>query len=637
MPSAVLLIRAHDQANVLEQALASHGYHVYRHAVIETQALSLDKEHLELIEKAYDGIIVVSPAAVHFFDDVLITHQQLWPKSSYYTVGSGTAEVLVSSCHQPVTYPAPQHHGDALLKLEELQNVADTRWLIITGQQGRTLLADTLRERGATVDTLEVYQRLPLNYDFTAEAADDLAQWQKDVGYIVVTSEQQLTLFWNSLPADAHAWANQIHWIVSSQHLHDTLSGHGVAERHIIIAENATTSALKREIMRAIPKHESGTYNKPTESTAMPQSSPPKRSRFAIFFSLILLVCLITLGTGSYWVWAQQENFRQQTAAQMNELNERLAASEQQQQALQGEVWDQLETQLASRLESMQQGQNDAFRRQQAEAAQERAAIREEFEQQTAELERALADIDASNLRVSQELYLVEARDLTIAAGRKLWLEFDRTTAIVLLQRAGELLADAGHSHLLPVRQQLENDIELLQTIDDVDLESITLRLGAIRRQISNLPLPNQNFGDTAQNASDNNVSSNFSDWRSNLAKAWENFSDDFIRIQRSDSMPDLQLGQEQRVLLISQLELQIQLAQQATMQRQTLTYRDALVQATEWIETYFDTDNQAVQRIINELQELSQLDLDPSYPTRLLSEAMLRDIVDEMLEGLNL
>lgn len=389
--------------------------------------------------------------------------------------------------------------------------------------------------------------------------------------------------------------------------------------------------------MRAIPKHESGTYNKPTESTAMPQSSPPKRSRFAIFFSLILLVCLITLGTGSYWVWAQQENFRQQTAAQMNELNERLAASEQQQQALQGEVWDQLETQLASRLESMQQGQNDAFRRQQAEAAQERAAIREEFEQQTAELERALADIDASNLRVSQELYLVEARDLTIAAGRKLWLEFDRTTAIVLLQRAGELLADAGHSHLLPVRQQLENDIELLQTIDDVDLESITLRLGAIRRQISNLPLPNQNFGDTAQNASDNNVSSNFSDWRSNLAKAWENFSDDFIRIQRSDSMPDLQLGQEQRVLLISQLELQIQLAQQATMQRQTLTYRDALVQATEWIETYFDTDNQAVQRIINELQELSQLDLDPSYPTRLLSEAMLRDIVDEMLEGLNL
>lgn len=655
MPSAVLLIRAHDQANALEQALAGRGQAVYRHAVIETQPLALHDADLNLLEQHYDGVIVVSPAAVRFCAEALNQHQRQWPDTTYYTVGSGTAEALVTACHKTVTYPAPEHHGEALLALEELQAVDGTRWLIITGQQGRTVLADTLAQRGARVDTLEVYQRVPLVHDFDAEAATDLANWQQNVGTIVVTSEQQLTLFWESLPQSAHTWARQVRWVVSSQYLHDILSGHGVAEPQLTVADNATTAALLRAVPQPAPDHakptpdsssaeaeqpakptHTGKRKKQTETITMSQPSPTKRSRFAIMFSTLLLICLITLGAGSYWVWAQQETFRQQTIAQLTELNQRIETSERQQESVQGEIWEQLETQLASRLTTLQQEQDEAFRQQYTQAAEERAAIRDEFDQQTAELERVRTELDASNLRVSQELYLVEARDLTIAAGRKLWLEFDRETAILLLQRAGQLLADAGHSHLLPIRQQLQNDIELLQSVDDVDLESVALRLGAIRRQLSSLPFPNQNFGDREQAGDDDAVSSSFADWRSNLATAWNNFSDDFIRIQRSGELPELQLGQEQQILLISQLELQLQIAQQATLQRQTITYRDGLTQAVEWLETYFDTEQERVQRVLAELRELSELDLDPTYPTRLLSEAMLRDIVDEMLEGLN-
>lgn len=682
MQPGVLLIRPHDQANPLEQALSEQGFRVFRQAVIETCAVAIEPEQWQQLADEYDGIVVVSPAAVGFFDEQLKAEQKAWPKGTYYCVGSGTAERLVPATHQPAIYPAPAHTADALIELDGLQRVEGQRWLFVTGREGRPLIAETLQRRGAKLDVLEVYERVPLQPDLHGP----LSEWTEAVGIIVVTSQQQIELFWSGLTniESADTWLKHCIWVVSSARLKKTLLSYDISESQITMAENAGRSALVRAVSAAAKdstcttsvasppfanETKDVTMSKQDDNAAAPAtpneddvsasegtrkrakstaSSPaPRRSVFSVFLTLLLLLSVITLGAGGYWAWAQQEEYRQETHAQLRELNERIDASDRAQEELRDGIFSQLDNQLSERFAQLEQERQRDAQALRDEAAEERRALREQvaedresmrsdFESQTGALQQLQAEVDFANLRVSEDLYLVEARDLALAAGRKLWLDYDRKTAIQLLERAEGLLADAGQNHVLPIRQQLRDDIEMLEGIEEQDLDALAIQVSAQRRRIRDLPMHSSpSFNDEIAQQEEG-ISSEFSEWRANLAKAWASFTDDFVRIQRTDELPALQIGQEQRALIVSQIELQLQIAQQALMQRQTVQYREALEQAAEWIAAYFDREQRAVQRTLQELEQLQGVDLDPSYPTRLLSEAMLRDAVDELLEGAN-
>jgi uroporphyrinogen-III synthase len=54
--------------------------------------------------------------------------------------------------------PAPAG-SESLLALTEMQDVAGQKMMIVRGETGRELLADTLRARGANIQYLEVYKR----------------------------------------------------------------------------------------------------------------------------------------------------------------------------------------------------------------------------------------------------------------------------------------------------------------------------------------------------------------------------------------------------------------------------------------------------------------------------------------------
>ena len=687
MQPGVLLVRPQDQVGPLEQALTEHGYKVFHQAVIETRSVAIDEPQWQELSDAYDGVVVVSPAAVNYFDQQLRAHQQPWPRATYYCVGSGTAEALVPLTGQPAIYPAPAYTADALIELDELHQVEGQRWLFITGRDGRPLIAETFRERGAHLDVFEVYQRVPLKPDLRGPLSD----WTEHVGVIVITSQQQIELFWEAtdLIPSARSWLASCIWVVSSARLKNTLLSYDIAESHIVQAQNAGRDALVRAVGVAIEtfddrsqqpsitepnaapmvdatvpsdrateakKDESMSkkeqHTAPASATSdttvnkQPHTAPKRRSALSTFLVVLILLCIVTLGAGGYWAWAQQEEYRQQTHNQLQALNERIDGANRAQENLRDGVFEQLDSRLSERFEQLErERQRDAERQRQA-AAEERQALRDDlnearqamlndFEQQSSDLEQLKSEVDTANLRVSADLYLVEARDLVLAAGRRLWFDHDRDTAIQLLTRADQLLSDAGNNRVLPIRQQLRDDIAMLESIEAVDTEELALRISAQRRLIRDLPMHDQ-ATEVATVDEDADVSSDFSEWRANLARAWANFTDDFIRVQRTDEMPTLQIGQEQRALVVSQIELQLQIAQHALTQRESIMYREALEQSIEWITAYFDGERRAVQRVLAELEALLEADLDPSYPTRLLSEAMLRDAVDELLEGIS-
>ena len=685
MQPGVLLVRPQDQVGPLEQALVKQGYRVFHQAVIETRPIVLEAPQWQDLNDTYDGVVIVSPAAVSYFDQQLHAQQRAWPRATYYCVGSGTAEALVPLTGQPAVYPAPAYTADALVDLAELHHIQGQRWLFITGRDGRPLIADTLRKRGANLDVLEVYERVPLQPDLQGPLSD----WTEHVEVIVITSQQQIELFWAavSIVPSARAWLDTCRWVVSSERLQNSLLSYDIAESNIVQAQNAAQSALVKAVCvavetkydgspqasdtaeqtvtsdavttpsgRATKANKDESMNKkeqqtPPESTTrdttmrqQPQTAPTRRSTLSTFLVVLILLCIVTLGAGGYWAWAQQEEYRQQTRDQLQALNERIDGADRAQQDLRDGVFEQLDARLNERFARLEQERQREAENQRESAAQERQALRDEldqarqsmlndFAQQSNELEQLKSEMDMADLRVSADLYLVEARDLVLAAGRRLWFDHDRDTAVQLLTRAEQLLGGADDNSVLPIRQQLRNDIAMLENLEILDTEDLALRISAQRRLIRDLPMHEQETG-VAVDDQDTDVSSDFSEWRTNLARAWANFTNDFIRIQRTEEMPELQIGQEQRALIVSQIELQLQIAQHALTQRETIAYREALEQSLEWIATYFNNKHTAVQRVMTELEALLDADLDPSYPTRLLSEAMLRDAVDELLEG---
>jgi uroporphyrinogen-III synthase len=105
----------------------------------------------------YDAVVFVSANAVEHGLPAFGT----WPGGlAAYAPGPGTAEALAEAGAGDVRLPTASYDSEGLLALPELQAMAGRRVLVLRGDGGRELLADTLRERGATVDCVTCYRRV---------------------------------------------------------------------------------------------------------------------------------------------------------------------------------------------------------------------------------------------------------------------------------------------------------------------------------------------------------------------------------------------------------------------------------------------------------------------------------------------
>ncbi|MCO7245971.1 uroporphyrinogen-III synthase [Halomonas sp. Mc5H-6] len=165
MTLPVLITRPGARGIALAEALRSAGASVEALDVMQLQALPEDAamRQVWLNIDEYHKIVVVSPFAAGCLSEAL---DRYWPQLpvgiDYYSVGQSTAALLYDQLGVRVHVPPPREGEDtseALLRLASLQTLSHQRVLIVAGESGRALLADTLAERGARVTPLAVYRR----------------------------------------------------------------------------------------------------------------------------------------------------------------------------------------------------------------------------------------------------------------------------------------------------------------------------------------------------------------------------------------------------------------------------------------------------------------------------------------------
>ena len=151
--------------------------------------VAVERAHAAL--PAYDIVIFNSPNAVEYG----VPNAGGWPQRlAVFAPGPGTAEALAAAGLIGVRIPATTFDSEGLLELPELADVRGKRVLILRGEGGRELLADSLRARGAQVDAVACYRRAQPRSDVQG-LAEAFRAGAIDV--VTITSSEALDNLWS--------------------------------------------------------------------------------------------------------------------------------------------------------------------------------------------------------------------------------------------------------------------------------------------------------------------------------------------------------------------------------------------------------------------------------------------------------
>lgn len=188
----ILITRPRQQAATLAELVETQGGTPVIFPLLEIAALqdapAFDAKVADLA--GYNWAFFISSNAVQFGMKRLVELGQTFPASlKCAAIGPATAQELRSLGVAQVLTPQQRYDSEHLLACPELQDMQGQRCLIFRGEGGRELLAEKLRERGATVDLAECYRRI----NPSADLSEPTRLWQNgQLHAIVVTSSEAL-------------------------------------------------------------------------------------------------------------------------------------------------------------------------------------------------------------------------------------------------------------------------------------------------------------------------------------------------------------------------------------------------------------------------------------------------------------
>ncbi len=191
----VLVTRPRTQAADLVAAIEAQGGETWCFPVLEIAPFdALDVRNSAARLGTPDIVVFVSRNAVEYGIDFT-------DGAEIAVIGPATARAVAAAGRVVDIQPAAGFDSEHLLAEDRLQDVAGKRIRIIRGSNGRELLAEELKNRGAAIEYLSVYERrLPGVSADTAAALE--ARWRAGgIDVITVMSVQSLTNLIELLPA----------------------------------------------------------------------------------------------------------------------------------------------------------------------------------------------------------------------------------------------------------------------------------------------------------------------------------------------------------------------------------------------------------------------------------------------------
>jgi len=327
------------------------------------------------------------------------------------------------------------------------------------------------------------------------------------------------------------------------------------------------------------------------------------RSVYCRLFGFIILVLICTLIGGGYHLW----NELQQTKTDLIEV----VNNEQTQSSL-----------MAGNLAAMDN------------------AIKQLEQKQIEQLE-AMTSLYQDKRDSNEDWALAEVEYLLIIAIHRLILEKDVMTALAAMEAADLRLKDLGNPGLLPVRQQLATDMNQLRSVNLADIAGMAIYLSDLIDLSADLPLKSNVLiveikrpSSSEENLSDNEEPL----WKRLPRLLWQEIKS-LVVIKRSGEAKQALLLPGEEYFLYQNLRLELENARQSVLRSNSENLRVSIDLIQSWMRQYFDTSDSSVVNVMESLDQMRTVELNPALPDISSSlenlRAFVREAVSEPTTGL--
>jgi uroporphyrinogen-III synthase len=252
----VIVTRPLKQCDALLRMLQARGAHARCLPVVEIEAPSDPAPAIDALNalENFDIAIFVSANAVRKALE-LKTNGRAFPNTlAVAAVGPATRNALEQAGVRVEIEPSGEYSSEGLLRSPALtaDAVRDKRVLLVKGEGGRSLLADTLTQGGAHLTRIDVYRRSRPRGSIHALLGEPLNGFD----FIVLTSGTALDHLLELASPEESAHVLNTPLVVVSTRLADIVVERGAKHEPIVAAKPADAAivdALERWLARASP------------------------------------------------------------------------------------------------------------------------------------------------------------------------------------------------------------------------------------------------------------------------------------------------------------------------------------------------------------------------------------------------
>ena len=362
--------------------------------------------------------------------------------------------------------------------------------------------------------------------------------------------------------------------------------------------------------------------------------APRRASRASVWPLLLLFLAVLTIGAGGGWFvyqqWLTQQSY-DQTFTQLREDNQQLRQQlADAQQAMDADFEAQL-ARLRDSEAALQQTMADV------DAAEQRDEQRLNRLQQ--QISRDMQDVSGVVTALQGQVANLQRRDLRWLsaeaaylmrlAQRKLVMEADVASTLLLLNTIDELLAQQESVLATTAQQNVQQDIRALQETRLPNRVAVAEQLIALGDRLQQL-----SFASSQQDAYVDGVQQQWQQGRTNAdgaQQSWLNAALDLLRTvfvwREVDRSQPAFLQPDQEQLLKQQMMLQLEQARLAVVQADEAMYQQALRQLGNVITRYADEGNARADALLAEIETLSQAQLSAQLPDLSVTASLINQL----------
>jgi uncharacterized protein HemX len=277
----------------------------------------------------------------------------------------------------------------------------------------------------------------------------------------------------------------------------------------------------------------------------------------------------------------------------------------------------------------------------QMQSLQQNAAQKQVLEAETAETHQTLKalsdkldsfDAELADLRKRSEegrdsWIKDEAASLLVAAIEEIDIRANPLLAIKALQQADGRLKLLSDPRLLAVRSEIAREIDALRTLPQSDLDGMAVALAGYTAGVDQFPLRRSVPENYVPGETHDEVPAGKQTLWVKLEAGLTRLANDMFTVRRRSVPVEPLLAPKEEFFLRRNLELRLDAARAALLNRDGRAFQDSVHAARVWMMAYFDMRDNAVKAAAQQLTSMEQQNIAPPLPDISGSLALLREL----------